>query len=58
LTNPANGLVNTANPAQSGLYLRVSGSSVGTQMPMGGQPLSQQEMSSILNWIQSGAPNN
>lgn len=58
LINPVNGLVNTANPAQSGLYLRVSGNSVGTQMPMGAPALSQQEMNSILSWIQSGAPNN
>ncbi len=58
LVDPNNGLVNTANPYQSGLYLRVSGSSVGTQMPMGAPALSQQEINTILSWIQNGAQNN
>ncbi len=58
LTNPAHGLVNTANPTQSVLYLRLSGSSVGDQMPMGAPALSQQEINTILSWIQNGALNN
>lgn len=58
LTDPNNGLVNLANPAQSTLYLRVSGSTAGTQMPLNSPALSQQEIDTILSWIQNGALNN
>jgi hypothetical protein len=54
----ASGVIDTQNPTQSQLYLRISGNTAGTQMPMGAPALSPQEISTILSWIQNGAPNN
>ena len=44
-------LVDTGNPEQSLLYLKVSGSSCGVRMPLGGS-LSASEQSCVLTWIE------
>jgi hypothetical protein len=44
-------LVDVDNPRQSKLYLKVSGSSCGSQMPLGGM-LSSDEQACVLNWIE------
>jgi hypothetical protein len=46
------------NANNSALYLKVSGTTLGQQMPLGGQPLSAAEMSAIQTWINNGAQNN
>jgi mono/diheme cytochrome c family protein len=46
------------NSAASPLYLRIIGSSIGNQMPLGGAPLSAGDQTLIKNWIDQGAPNN
>jgi mono/diheme cytochrome c family protein len=46
------------NSAASPLYLRVNGTSIGNQMPLGGTPLSAADQALIKNWIDEGAPNN
>lgn len=48
-------------PSDSGnsiLYKRISGTSVGSQMPKGGQALSSIDQNSIKTWINEGALNN
>lgn len=42
----------------SALYLRVSGTSQGTQMPKGLPALSASDQNKIRDWIRAGAPNN
>ena len=44
-------LIDPQSPADSKLYLKVSGSSCGSQMPLGGQ-LSSDEQACVLNWIE------
>jgi hypothetical protein len=44
-------LINTADPAQSMLYLKVTGSSCGVKMPLGGS-LSSDEEACVLSWIE------
>lgn len=44
-------LVDVANPRQSKLYLKVSGSSCGSQMPLGGM-LTSDEQACVLTWIE------
>ncbi len=44
-------MVDPQNPAQSALYLRVSGTSCGVRMPLGGMALSSEEQECILQWI-------
>jgi hypothetical protein len=44
-------LVDTDNPRESKLYLKVSGNSCGSQMPLGGM-LTQDEQTCVLNWIE------
>ena len=50
--------ITTGNSAVSTLYLRVIGTSVGTQMPSGGPYLSTEEKASIADWIDQGGSNN
>ena len=52
----SNGLVNTANPDLSVLYLRLIGNSAGDPMPPGGK-LATREINVIRAWITNGAPN-
>jgi hypothetical protein len=52
------GVITPGNSATSDLVIRVSGTSGGSRMPLGGNALSQQEINSIRDWIDSGAPNN
>ena len=44
------------DPDASLLYLKVSGSSAGGQMPLGGAALSADEIAMIRDWIAAGAP--
>lgn len=44
-------MIDPANPAQSVLYLRVSGTSCGVRMPLGGTALSGDEQACVLSWI-------
>ena len=44
-------LVDVDDPRQSKLYLKVSGSSCGTQMPLGGM-LTSDEQACVLSWIE------
>jgi len=46
------------NSATSPLFLRVSGTSIGNQMPLNGTPLSAADQTLIKNWIDQGAANN
>lgn len=43
--------------AESVLYLRISGTSAGNQMPLGSSPLSTADQEKIKNWIRAGAKN-
>lgn len=47
-------------PDSSYLIHKVEGRSsiVGEQMPLGGEPLSQEEISALRTWIERGAPEN
>jgi hypothetical protein len=51
--------INTANPSNSDLYVRVM-MSAGSEgfMPEGGAPLSDEQKAKILTWITEGAQNN
>ena len=40
------------------LWLKISGTTAGTQMPQGGGPLDNIDQTNIMNWINTGAPNN
>ena len=40
------------------LWLKVSGTTAGTQMPFGGTPLDNIDQTNIMNWINTGALNN
>ncbi|MDO8444609.1 MAG: Ig-like domain-containing protein [Deltaproteobacteria bacterium] len=51
-------LVIPGNSTDSILYKRISGASVGAQMPKGGQALSPTEQNTIKTWIDEGALNN
>ena len=44
-----------SNPAQSELYRRVAGLSDQARMPMGGKPLSAEQIALIKTWIEQGA---
>mgnify|MGYP006335605021 CR=1 FL=1 len=44
-------LVDTEDPAQSKLYLKISGSSCGVRMPLGGS-LTEAEQACVLSWIE------
>jgi hypothetical protein len=44
-------LVDPENPRDSKLYLKVSGSTCGSQMPLGGQ-LNGDEQACVLTWIE------
>jgi len=46
------------NANNSALYLKVAGTTLGTRMPQGAQPLSANEISAIQTWINNGAQNN
>ena len=50
----AGGFINTADPANSILYLSVNGGG----MPAGRAPLSENDKKIILGWITEGAKNN
>ncbi len=50
--------VQPGNANNSVLYLKVSGNTLGGQMPQGMQALSAAEMSAIQTWINNGAQNN
>ena len=44
------------DPDAALLYIKVSGSSAGSQMPLGGATLSADEIAMIRDWIAAGAP--
>lgn len=44
-------------PTESVLYLRISGTSAGNQMPLNRSPLSTADQEKIKNWIRAGAKN-
>ena len=46
------------NSAGSLLYKKISGTTAGSQMPLGGTPLSAADQTLIKNWIDQGAANN
>ena len=52
-------LVEPGDPTNSYLLLKVQGASsiVGARMPLGGHPLSPDQISAIRDWIAAGAPN-
>lgn len=50
--------VSPGNAANSVLYLKVSGTTLGTIMPVGRPPLSAAEVTAIQTWINNGAQNN
>lgn len=45
-------LIDTENPKQSALYLKVTGTSCGSQMPLGGT-LSASEQACVLSWLEA-----
>ena len=47
-----NFLIDPDNPADSKLYLKVTGSTCGSQMPLGGM-LTQPEQECVLTWIEN-----
>lgn len=49
--------VSPGNPANSPIYQHLTGS-VPPQMPLGKDPLTQNQMQTVKNWIQDGAHNN
>lgn len=51
-------IVLPGEPDSSAMYLRISGTSQGTQMPKGLSPLSLSDQNKIRDWIRAGAPNN
>jgi len=57
-TQSSGTLVIPGNSSESVLFLRVSGSSLGTMMPKGQVPLSQEDQETIRVWIDEGALNN
>jgi hypothetical protein len=44
-------LVDPAHPDQSKLYLKISSTSCGVRMPLGGTPLTSAEQACVLSWI-------
>ncbi len=50
--------VNPGNPDASALVKKIEGTSCGTRMPKGREPLSADKITLIRAWIQQGAPNN
>ena len=50
-------LRNSCNALNSYLVQRLDGS-VGSRMPIGGAALDNIDMTNIMNWINTGAPNN
>lgn len=50
--------VSPGNAANSVLYLKVAGTTLGSIMPLGRPPLSAAEVSAIQTWINNGAQNN
>ena len=50
--------VQPGNANNSALYLKVSGNTLGSIMPLGRPPLSAAEVSAIQTWINNGAQNN
>ena len=50
--------VQPGNANNSALYLKVSGNTLGSTMPLGRPPLSPAEVSAIQTWINNGAQNN
>jgi hypothetical protein len=51
-------LVIPGDSANSVLYLRIIGSSVGPQMPLDSSPLAVEDQDLIKDWIDSGSPSN
>jgi hypothetical protein len=43
-------LIDKANPAQSAIYLKITGTTCGSQMPLGGS-LTADEKACVLSWI-------
>ena len=60
MSNPGIGFdrVEPNDLAASYLWLKVSGTTAGTQMPSGGDPLDATDLGNIMNWITTGAPDN
>ena len=60
VNNPGIGLnrVEPGDIAASYLWLKVSGTSAGTRMPQGGPVLDATDLGNIMNWINTGAPDN
>ncbi|NUO84455.1 hypothetical protein HUU05_30640 [candidate division KSB1 bacterium] len=50
--------VSPGNAANSVLYLKVAGNTLGNIMPLGRPPLSAAEVTAIQTWINNGAQNN
>lgn len=48
----SNLLIDKTNPAKSALYLKVTGSTCGSQMPLGGGTLPKADQDCILSWIE------
>jgi hypothetical protein len=48
----SNLLIDKANPTKSALYLKVSGSTCGSQMPLTGGTLTASEQACVLSWIE------
>ena len=51
------GIIVPGNPGESILMKRILGE-VQPGMPLGGQPLSDEQIRAIIMWIQGGVPNN
>jgi hypothetical protein len=56
--DPTKFYVTPFDPSQSYLFDKVNGTGMGSRMPLGGAPLSQDQLDAISNWIVEGGANN
>ncbi len=56
--DPSFDRVEPGDPANSYLWLKVSGTSAGERMPLGSPILDNIDLTNIMNWINTGAPIN
>jgi hypothetical protein len=56
--DPSVDRVEPGDAVNSYLWLKVSGTTAGTRMPLGGPDLDNIDLTNIMNWINTGAPLN
>jgi hypothetical protein len=52
-TCASNLLIDKDNPTKSAIYLKVTGTTCGSQMPLTGTPLTSTEQACVLSWIEA-----